>query len=155
MKLSSVAGLLWVTGFLLNCILLAIILFKRREKSLPVFCMFIGFSALRSATLLCLWGVSQWGLYRTVYIGLLFVDTCLQCGLIWEIASRVFRRGGRWVSDLKASLAWWSLGSLIVASILTALQRPAGHSWVQSAVLRVDFLPSVLMCELFIVMIVL
>jgi hypothetical protein len=82
-------------------------------------------------------------------------DTVLQFGLIWEIASKVFRRRGDWVPDVSGRLAAWSIASVAVACALTALQRPAGRTWFENAVLRVDFFPSVLISELFVVMVVL
>lgn len=154
-KLSNFAGILWLSGFVLNCALFVILCFRRRARTFPIFSVFIGFSIIRSLLLFWLWRLSQWDLYRTVYFGFMFIDTCLQFALVWEIASKVFRRRGEWVPDVRDKLVFWSIGSVAIASVLTALQQPAGHGWLQNAVLRADFFPSILISELFIAMLVL
>lgn len=155
MKLSGLAGILWVAGFVLNCILFVILCVRGRAKKFPVFFAFIGFCAARSLILFWVWRRSQWDLYRTLYVVFMVLDICLQFGMIWEIASRVFRRRGVWVPDVRIKLAIFSIVSLVVAGILTALQRPVGQNWVQGTVLRAELFPSVLISELFIVMLVL
>lgn len=155
MKLSSFAGILWAAGFVLDCALLAVLWIRRRGRSLPVFCTFIGFSAVRSLILFWLWRHSQWSLYRTLYFIFMAFDTCLQFGVIWEIASKVFRRRGAWAPDIRLKLAAWTTASVTLAGALVALQKPVAHSWMQDAVLRSNFFPSVLICELFVVMLVL
>ena len=155
MKLSNLAGILWAAGFVLNCVLLMVLCLRRRAKSFPIFCIFIGFSAVRTLILFSLWRHSQWNLYRTSYFVLMFLDTCLQVGLIWEIASKVFRRRGVWAPDVRTKLAVWSIASVAVACGLTAVQQLAGRSWLQDAVLRADFFPPILISELFVVMLVL
>lgn len=155
MELSSLAGILWVAGFAAECVLFAILCFRRRTKSFPVFCAYIGLSAVRSIVLFWLWRHSQWNVYRIMYWSFMLCDTCLQFCLLWEIASTIFRRRGTWAPDVSGRLAVWSFASVALAGALTALLQPAGHGWFQSAVLRADFFPSVLISELFVVMLVL
>jgi hypothetical protein len=155
MKLSSFAGILWVAGFIFDCVLLAVLCIRRRGKNLPIFCTFITFGAVRSLILFWLWRHAQWNLYRTSYFTFMVFDTCLQFGLIWEIASRVFRRRGVWAPDVRGKLLSWTIASVALASVLVAIQKPAGNSWMQGAVLRSNLFPSVLLCELFIVMLIL
>jgi hypothetical protein len=155
MKLSTLDGILWAAGFLLNCILLSILLVRRRAQRFPIFFTFIGLGVTRTLTLFWLFRHSEWSLYRTTYWIFIILDTCLQIGLIGEIASKIFRRGGQWLADVKRRLTFWSIASLAGAILLTALQQTAGRGWAQNAILRGDFFPSVLICELFVVMLVL
>ncbi|MGA7155269.1 MAG: hypothetical protein WBY53_00385 [Acidobacteriaceae bacterium] len=80
------------------------------------------------------------------------VDTFLQFGLIWEVASKVFRRRGAWVRDIRGQLISWTLASVAVATYLAFLNKPSGNGLFQSAVLLANFFPAVLISELFVVM---
>jgi hypothetical protein len=155
MKLSSLAGILWVASFISNAFLFAILCFRRRVKRFPIFTGLIGLGLVRSIALFWLWRHSQWSLYWTVYYDLMVVDTCLQFALIWEIASKVFRRRGVWVRDVRGRLFAGLIACVAIACALTALQKVAGQSWLQDAILRAAFFPSILICELFVVMLVL
>jgi hypothetical protein len=155
MKLSSLAGILWAAGFVGHCVLFAILCFRRRIRTFPVFSVYIGLAALRSPVLFWFWRDAHWKAYTIAYWIFIFCDTCLQLGLLWEIASKVFRRRGAWVPDVGGKLAGWSIASVAMAVALTALQKTAGHNWLENAFLRGSLFPSILICELFVVMVIL
>jgi hypothetical protein len=153
-NLSNLDGSLWVAGFVCHCILFTILVLRLLYKPFPLFSAFVGFSALRTVILFCLYHLSLPTLYLNTYWCLAAVDTLLQFGLIEEVASKVFRRRGAWIRDIRGQLIRWTIVSVAVATYLAFLNKPSGHGLFQKAVLFADFFPAVLISELFVVMLV-
>jgi hypothetical protein len=151
-NISNLDGTLWAAGFVCHCALFAILLLRKLYKPFPVFSAFVGFSALRTVILFGLYHVSLRTLYLDTYWCLVAVDTLLQFGLIWEVASKVFRRRGSWVRDIRRQLICWTIASVAVATYLAFLNKQSGHGLFQNAVLLAGFFPAVLISELFVVM---
>jgi hypothetical protein len=84
-----------------------------------------------------------------------FVDLAMQFGVVYELASRVFRPLGAWDADVRRSFAGLAAVSIVVATVLTWLASPPTRTLRLAIVIRGNFFSSALMSELFVAMVAL
>jgi hypothetical protein len=155
MHLTGFDFFLWAAGFVLHAILLLVLWVRRRARSFPIFTGLIILDIVRTIALFCLQRFGSIGTYFYTYWSLAILDVALQLGVVYEMASRVFRPCGEWVVDVKHRLIWWVGGSIIIAVALTSIPEPATQFWVQVITIKGSFFSAALLSQLFIGMIVL
>ena len=155
MHLSGLDFAFWVSAFLGHLVLFLILVFRRRVGQYPFFSALILASIARTSIL---YGVFRAGTAQTYYMcywSMAILDTALQFGVLYEVASTVFRPGGPWARDVGRGWLWLIGGALLTASLLTWLAAPIASSWQQVFVVKGSFFSAVLMSELFVGMVTL
>ena len=155
MQLTGLDLLFWATGFYGHIVLLLVLAARHRASEVPFFTILIASNVLRTATLYFIIHHGTKHEYFYTYWSLAVVDMALQFCVVYEMASHVFRPLGVWAPDVRKSFVWLLIGSITVASALTALAKPDTQIWVRSLVIRGNFFSSALMSELFVGMIAL
>lgn len=153
MRLTGWDDLLWATGLVGHVVLLSVLFGRRRAQRFPVFTTLIVVNILRSLVLYCTLRFGTAREYFYTYWSLAIVDVGLQLGVVYEMASQVFRPLGTWAKDVQNGLYILILISVAIAIGLTLLAAPAAHDWRQVLVIRGSFFSATLMSELFVGMI--
>src|SRR5258705_12103426 len=112
MHLTGLDLLFWVAGFVGHVILMFVLWLRHRAKVFPMFTALIGLNVVRTIALalIQLYGTRRG--YFDTYWSLAILDVALQLGVVYEMASRVFRPLGKWASDVRRSILWWIAVSL-------------------------------------------
>jgi hypothetical protein len=155
MHLTSLDRLFWALSFLGHCVLLAVLLIRRRAASLPIFTTLISANILRTIVLYITLRFGSSERYFYTYWTFAIVDTALQLALSYELATHVFQPLGAWVPDVSRSFMVLAGASLAVAFGLTWLAAPTTRTLRLAIVIRGNFFSSVLMTELLVMMIAL
>jgi hypothetical protein len=156
MHLTGIDLQFWAAGFVLHLLLLGVLLARRRAASFPFFTALIASNALRTAILFAVIQAGSKHNYLITYLILGLLDLGLQLGVVFEIASHVFRPLGKWSPDSRPAVIWISAISVIAAAGLTWLSPlPARRTLLMTVIVRGNFLSAVLLSELFVGMIAL
>ncbi len=150
MPLTNLDLLLWVAGFLGHLALLLILLLRRRARMFPVFTTLIVLNVTRTVVLFLINRGGTKAAYFYTFWSLAFADVALQFGVVYELASKVFRPLGEWASDIRTRLAVWVACSLGFALLLTWIPHPQSRFWMQVVLLKGSFFSAALMSELFV-----
>ena len=150
MPLTNLDLLLWVTGFLGHLVLLFILLLRKRAHTFPVFTTLIVLNVTRTIVLFLINREGTKATYFYTFWSLGFADVALQFGVVYELASRVFRPLGAWAPDIRRRLAIWVLASIGIALLLTWIPHPQSRLWMQVVLLKGSFFSAALMSELFV-----
>jgi hypothetical protein len=153
--LPGVDLLFWVLGLCGHCILLIILIVRKRVAALPVFTAFIVMNIVRTIVLYVTMAYGSKDQYFYAYWSLAILDVALQFALAYELASHVFQPLGVWAPDVRKSFIGMAGASLLIAFALTWLATPPTRTLRLAIVLRGDFFASVLLSELFVAMIAL
>ena len=157
MGLSGVQQFLWASGFAGNCILLVVLLIRKRAASFPAFTSLIAFTVIRTILLFSIalnFPIISKPYFRT-YWSLRYVGDVIQLVVFYGLARQVFCPTGVWARDIRRAFQWLVAASVFLALGLTFLASPSSVYWYQTYILRGDFFISVLMSELFVGMMVL
>jgi hypothetical protein len=152
MHLTGLDFFLWAVSFLANLWLLFVLFYRRLAKSFPLFTALAMLCVTRNVVL---YGVLHYGTkqsYFVTYWSLAVVDTMLELGIVYEIASRVFRPVGVWARDVRGSFLWMVGLSITVALGLSWLASPPARTWAESFVTKGTLFASALISELFVLM---
>jgi hypothetical protein len=152
MHLTGLDFFFWAVGFLENLGLLFVLWHRRLATSFPFFTALAILSVIRTIVLYFVLNHGTKDSYFYTYWSLAIVDTMLQLGIVYEIASRVFRPVGVWAADVRASFLWLAGLSIAVALGLSWLASPPARTWAQSFVTKGALFASALMSELFVLM---
>ena len=156
MHLTGLDRLLWVLSLVGHCILLAVLLIRRRAATFPIFTSLIAFNILRTVILFFTLSFGSSESYFYTYWTLAFVDVVLQLGVAYELASHVFRPLEAWAPDLRRSVvAAMGVASILIATGLTWLATPPTRTLRLAITIRGNLFASALMGELFVAMIAL
>jgi hypothetical protein len=157
MKLSGVEQFLWAGGFVLECLLLAVLFLRRRAASFPAFTFLIVFYVARDIFLFSLayrFGIKSWP-YFLSYWPLAFVDELIQLVVAYELAVQVFCPTGKWARDIRQAFLWLIVASCVLALALSMVVSPVTVRHYQTFLYRSNLFTSALMSELFVGMMVL
>jgi hypothetical protein len=157
MGLSGVQKFLWAGGFAVNCVLLAVLLLRRRAADFPAFTSLIAFCVARTIVLLNIalhFPIKSKPYFRT-YWSLAYVNDVILFVVFYELARHVFCPTGTWARDTRRAFQALVAASVLLALGLAMLASPSAIRWYQTYILRSDFFISVLMSELFVGMMVL
>lgn len=155
MQLTGLDRLFWVLSFAEHCVLLAVLLYRHRARTFPVFTAFVLMNVLRTIVLYFTFRFGSPHAYFYTYWTLAIVDVALQCTIIYELATHVFQPLGVWAPDVRRSFVALIGVSLLFALALTWLAAPATRTLRSAIVIRGDLFSSALMSELFVAMIAL
>jgi len=150
MPLTNFDLLLWVAGFLGHLALLLILLLRRRARMFPVFTTLIVLNVTRTIVLFLINREGTKATYFYTFWSFAFADVALQFGVVYELASKVFRPLGEWASDIRTRLAVWVACSIGFALLLTWIPHPQSRFWMQVILLKGSFFSAALMSELFV-----
>lgn len=152
MTLSTLDTVLWVAGFVGQATLLFVLLLRSRWRPVPVFTGFVGFSALRTASLFL---INRYGTrhgYFLAYWITGFADYGFQIALILEIALDVLRPGGRWILEARRAFLLWGVAGLLLAVALSLYMGPPESKGLDLWDARITVFTSLLTCGLFLAM---
>jgi hypothetical protein len=150
MPLTNLDLLLWVAGFLGHLALLLILLLRKRARMFPVFTTLIVLNVTRTIVLFLINREGTKAMYFYTFWSVAFADVALQFGVVYELASKVFRPLGEWASDIRTRLAVWVVCSIGIALLLTWIPHPQSRFWIQVILLKGSFFSAALMSELFV-----
>jgi hypothetical protein len=139
---------LWAAIFVQDLILVCVLLFRRRVRRVPVFTTLISFDIVRTVMLFVIQHSGSRATYFYTYWVLALIDVLLQLGVLYRIASCVFRPAGRWASDTVSGLIFLVLGSVAGATTLTWIPKPAVVLPLQVVLLKGNFFSALLFSEL-------
>jgi hypothetical protein len=131
---------LWAGSLALQCILLAILIFRRRALRLPVFTLLIAFYVLRSVALFVLKGHLAPLSFSQLYEGLSVVDTLLQLTVAGEIALKAARQYGDAERARLSRVLLLALAGVLIAVFATALLPSRGPVPIDRGSVLVAFL---------------
>lgn len=155
MSLNGIDRLLWAAGLFGDVALLLVLVTRGRTRHFPWFTSLITLNVLRTLLLALIHSEGSEHAYLVAYLGCSFLDNLIQLGVVFELASHVFRPQGRWASDTRRSLLLLTGGSLVLAALLTWLAVPPASSFQFTLLVRSSFLSAALMTELFVGLVVL
>ena len=150
MPLTNLDLLLWVAGFLGHVALLLVLLWRRRARTFPIFTALIVLNVIRTIVLFVINRKGTKAEYFYTFWSLAFADVVLQFGVVYELASKVFRPLGEWASDIRPRLAVLVAASLGFALLVTWIPKPQSQFWMQVLLLKGSFFSAALMSELFV-----
>jgi hypothetical protein len=152
MHLTRLDFFFWAVSFLGNIGLLFVLWHRRRAESFPFFTALITLNVVRTIVLYFVLRLGTHKTYFNTYWSLALLDTALELGVVYEIASRVFRPVGVWAQDVRDSFIWMVGLSVTVALGLSWLASPPAHTWAQSFVTKGTLFAAALISELFVLM---
>jgi hypothetical protein len=152
MHLTGLDFFFWAVSFLENLGLLFVLWYRRLGKSFPFFTALAMLCVIRTIVLYFVLRHGTKQSYFYTYWSLAIVDTMLQLGIVYEIASRVFRPVGVWARDVRGSFIWMLGLSVTVALGLSWLASPPARTWAQSFVTKGTLFAAALISELFVLM---
>jgi hypothetical protein len=152
MHLTGLDLLFWAAGFVENLGLLFILCYRRRAKCFPWFTALITLNVVRTIVLYFVLRLGTKDNYFYTYWSLATIDTIVELGIVYEVASRVFRPVGVWARDVRSSFLSLAGLSVSVALGLSWLASPAVHLWIKAFVSKGTLFAAALMSELFILM---
>lgn len=155
MHLTGLDLFFWAAGFAAHVVLLLVLLVRQRARTFPLFASLISLNVVRTMVLLFIEIYSSRRIYFYTYWSLAVIDVGLQLGVIYEMASRVFRPGGRWAVDVRRGMFGWIAASFIVALAFASLPEPPVKIWEQVVMIRGNLFSDALLSEFFVGMVVL
>jgi hypothetical protein len=152
--LSHLDSLFWLSGLLGNLALLFVLFFRRRARSFPLFTAFLCASVLKTVVLYLIYPNSNRRSYSYAYFytywGFAALDLFLELGVVYEIASYVFRPLGGWAVDVRRRLVGLIALSVCVAMALAWLSSPRAYEWREALVMRGSLFSAALFAEVFV-----
>lgn len=155
MHLTGLDLLFWAAGFAAHLILLLVLLIRKRVKTFPVFTLLVTLNVARTVALFLIQRYSTRSVYFYSFWSLAVIDVALQLGVIYEMASRIFRPEGHWAIDVRRGMLGWTVASIAVAAGFASLPTPPAKIWEQVVMIRGNLFSDALLSELFVGLIVL
>ncbi len=101
MHLSGIDLFFWAAGFIVHLVLLFVLFYRHRARVFPFFTALILLNVVRTVVLyLVLHYGSKDGYFYTFW-SLAVLDVVAQLGVVYEVASRVFRPLDVWAPDVR------------------------------------------------------
>jgi hypothetical protein len=152
MHLTTLDFFLWAVSFLANLGLLFVLCYRSLARSFPLFTALALLCVIRAVVMYFVLNHGSRQSYFVTYWSLAVVDTVLELGVVYEIASRVFRPVGVWARDVRGSFLWMVGLSVTVALGLSWLASPPAQTWMRSFVTKGTLFAAALISELFVLM---
>ena len=146
--MTTLDNALWVTIIIEDMILCFVLVIRRRVRSFPIFTALIALDVVRAVALIAIECVGTTAVYFYTYWSLAVVDVALQLGVLYGVASKIFRPTGKWANDTIGALICLFLGSIATAVLLTWMPKPVVVLPLQRVILKGNFFSAVLMSEL-------
>jgi hypothetical protein len=151
MNFKTLDLLFWAAGFLGHLLLLVVLFLRRHAKTFPLFTALIASNIAQTAVLYTVHRFGTASKYFCLYWTFAIVELALQLGVLYEIASIVFRPLGVWAPDVRRKLCLLVLGSFAIAGILALLASPPTEHVAQSIFIKGNLFAALLLSELFVV----
>ena len=149
MRLTHLDMFFWAAGFVLNVVLLSVLVYRRRYARFPFFTGIIALGVARTLLLYALRSRGQDRWYAVTFWTLAVVDILLQFGVVYEVASQIFRSSALVAGNVRRN-AWW-LGALLAGALtLTVLASPPTGTAIGVLTTRGYLFAAALMSELFV-----
>lgn len=148
MQLTVLDQSLWAATFAEDLLLLFVLLFRRGAHKFPVFTALISLDIVRTIALFLIGHSGSRAAYFYTYWSLALVDVLIQLGVLYRIASHVFRPAGRWARDAVRGLIALVVVSLAMATFLTWLPSPVAILPLQVVLLKGNFFSALWLSEL-------
>jgi hypothetical protein len=148
MQMTTLDNVLWATIIIEDVILCFVLVARRRVRSFPVFTALIALDVARAVALVAIERAGTAAVYFYTYWSLAVADIALQFGVLYGVASKVFRPAGRWANDTTGALICLIVGSIATAVLLTWMPKPVVVLPLQQVILKGNFFSAVLMSEL-------
>ncbi len=149
MNFSLVAKVLWTADFTLHAVLLFVLLYRRRYRSVPWFTAWIASEMMFSVASFLSYRFGSHHTYAKVYWSADFLDLLLQVAVVLEIARTVLRRSGRWVEGARVRLVLMGATAPVVALAMAWAMKPAAATRLDSWEARTSLFTTILICLLF------
>ena len=152
MRLTGLDLFFWAAGLAANALLLCVLVYRRRTSPFPFFTTLIALNVIRTVVLFVVLRLGSHESYFRTYWSLTVLDTLAQFGIVYEIATLVFRPAGVWALDVRQRFLWLLAPSVAISLGLSWLDSPPTESWIRAAVARGNLCAESLMSELFVLM---
>jgi hypothetical protein len=146
---------LWAAAFILHLALLFTLFYRRRVKAFPFFTSLITLSVVRTVILYLIFSYGSKQAYFNTFWSLGVLDVILQLGVVYEVASRVFRPLNVWAPDVRSNFLWLLNISTTIALALAWAENPAARNTVQALVARGNLFAAALESEILVAMVAL
>lgn len=154
MDLTFLDNFLWASSSLGNVALFLVLLLRRRWRRFPVITGYMAFQTICSVVLYTIYRYGTNYLYDRAYWSFVFLDFAFQLGLLFEITRIVLKPTGTWVRDAKWIFVILSSIGISAAAVLAFLVKPPASSFLEQWEIRGELFTSMLICELFLVVMV-
>ena len=155
MQLSTLDNVLWAVAFLGNAALLLVMLWRRRARDFPYFFSWIAFGVFDTACLFLIYRFSSQSVYAWVYWLSAFIDISIQVVVVFELANHVFRSPDSTSESMRSLVRKVGIVATLVAFGLACGVHPSAPRSLDAWEVRGNLFASLLICELFTVVIVL
>jgi hypothetical protein len=153
--LTGIDYFLWAVAFILHLALLFTLFYRGRAKAFPFFTSLVTLNVARTVVLYLIFNYGSKQTYFNTFWSLGLLDVILQLGVVYEVASRVFRPLNVWAPDVRSSFLWLLNISTTVALGLAWAENPAAQNSVQAFVARGNLFAAVLESEILVAMVAL
>jgi hypothetical protein len=153
--LSEMDLFFWAAGFAVHIVLLFVLFSRGRARIFPFFTSLITLNVVRTMVLYLVLHYGTRDGYFFSFWSLGILDVMLQLGVIYEVASRVFRPLDVWAPDVRGSFLWVLNLSTTVALVLAWAESPVALTWVQALVARGNLFAAAVESEILVAMMVL
>jgi len=154
-RLSEMDLFFWAAGFAVHLVLLFVLFYRGRARVFPFFTSLIAFSVVRTMILYPVMHYATTAGYVYTFWSLAVLDVMLQLGVVYEVASRVFRPLNVWAPDVRGSFLWLLNLSTTVALALAWADNPLVRTRVGALVARGNLFAAALESEILIAMLAL
>jgi hypothetical protein len=145
----------WAAGLAVHLILLFVLFYRKRANVFPFFTALIVFNVVRTVVLYFVVRYGTKSDYVQTFWSVAVLDVVLQLGVVYEVASRVFRPLNVWAPDVRSTFLWVVNLSTTVALVLAWAEAPMVHTRIQALVARGNLFAAALQSEILVAMIVL
>jgi hypothetical protein len=152
MHLSELDLFFWAAGFIVHLVLLFVLFSRGRARGFPFFTSLILLNVVRTVVLYLVLHYGSKGGYFYTFWSLAILDVMLQLGVVYEVASRVFRPLDVWAPDVRGNFLWLLNLSTTVALVLAWAESPVVHTRVQGLVARGNLFAAALESEILVAM---
>ena len=142
----------WLTGFLGQCLLLGILVSRKRTRRFPLFTSFIAFEIAQTVLNFAVYQLGNQTEYFRTYWTLAVLDALLQLAVVFEMAREVFRPTGTWVSEARTLFLGIGLAGAAIAAGLSFAVDPKATRGLYAWFIRLDLFTSLLIAELVVAM---
>ncbi len=149
MSLSLGATVLWAVDFFLNAVLVFVLFYKRRYRTVPWFTAWMTTEIVASIVMFVVARLGSSHAYAVLYWSADFLDVLLQIAVVLEIARAVLKRSGRWVEGSRLSLSLMAATAPIIALLMAWFMHPAARTALDSFAARSSLFTTILVCLLF------
>jgi hypothetical protein len=141
----------WTAGLIGHLILLTVIVVRRRFRLFPWFTTLIAANVVQTVGLYVVHRFGNKTDYFYTYWTMTMLETALQLGAFYEIASIVFRPVGVWAADVRRQFALLVLITFGIAVLFAWFAAPPAKLPVQKIFIKGSLFVAVWTSELFIV----